>query len=725
MSAIQSTASLLDLCQRSRLLDAERVRDRLGDNGLSNDPTRAANQLVEAGLLTGFQAQLLLEGKYKGFFIGPYKLLDELGKGGMGTLFLCEHTALRRRVAVKVLPKELAENVAARERFYREARAAAALDHPNIVRIHDVNSHAGVHYIVMEYLEGSDLKQLLKEDGPLPHARAVRYIIQAAEGLRHAHDQGLIHRDIKPPNLFLTGEGTVKILDLGLARRVDDPNDDLTRHHDPGAVVGTVDFLAPEAALSSNPTVDHRADIYSLGMTLYALIAGKAPFGGTTNQKLLHHQLVIPRPLHEIQPNVPPGLSEVVARMLAKDPAERQQTAGEVIEVLAPWSEASGASTLRVLNPAGPASSTKRVAKIDPPPASAVMRKPAATSPRVLAATRKRRIRKIMIGSAFAAVAVFGLGAWLVLSHAGGRQHQQSGRAADVREAASIFIGHTADGESVAFLPNGRQFVSLAHDGLRIWDLESGKEVPGQAMVDDTARSLTISADGKRAASAGFNNNMARIWDLERRELIGKYQVVQKQVAAAAILPDGRRFAAGSEDGSIAICDAQTGQVNRRLRGHEGQVFSMVAASDGRHLLSGGTDRTVRLWDMENGAQVQLFSGHDAQVHGLAIHWEKRIAVSGSADQSARIWDLQSGTERHVLRGHTDVVTGVAISPDGSKVLTTSGDKLAILWDVASGAELRRYEGHTDRVRGGAFSPNGRWVVTASKDCTVRCWKVP
>jgi eukaryotic-like serine/threonine-protein kinase len=722
MPAIQSTASLLDLCQRSRLLDAERVRDRLGDNGLSNDPTKAANQLVEAGLLTGFQAQLLLEGKYKGFFIGPYKLLDELGTGGMGAIFLCEHTAMRRRVAMKVLPKELADNVAARERFHREARAAAALDHPNIVRIHDVNAHAGVHYIVMEYLEGSDLSQLLKESGPTPHARAVHYIMQAAEGLRHAHAQGLIHRDIKPANLFLTGEGTVKVLDLGLARRIHDPKDDLTRQHDPGAVVGSVDYLAPEAAMAS-PTVDHRADIYSLGMTLYALIAGKAPFGGTTNQKLLHHQLVIPRPLHELQPNVPPGLSEVVARMMAKGPAERQQSAGEVIEALAPWSEAAGASTLRVVPPGGPSPSTKRVAKTGTLAASAILRQAAPNSPRALAVARKRRVRKIIIGGSFAAVAVFTLGAWLVLSHVGARQHQ-NGHAAEIREPASIFEGHTGEGEGVAFLPNGRRFVSLGHDGLRLWDLETGKEVPGQAMGDASARSLSISADGKRAASAGFDNT-ARIWDLERRGLIGKYAVAQKQVAAVAILPDGRRFAAGSDDGTIAVCDANNGQVIRRLKGHQGQVYAMAAASDGRHLLSGGNDHTVRLWDMETGAQLKLLAGHDGNIPGLALHWEKRIAVSGGGDQTARIWDLQAGVERHVLRGHTDVVTGVAISPDGTRVLTTSGDKLAILWDVASGAELRRYEGHTDRVRGGAFSPSGAFVVTTSKDCTLRCWKVP
>src|SRR5262249_20204686 len=184
--------------------------------------------------------------------------------------------------------------------------------------------------------------------------------------------------------LFLTGEGTVKILDLGLARRVDDPNDDLTRQHDPGAVVGSVDFLAPEAAMASS-AVDHRADIYSLGMTLYALIAGNAPFGGHTNQKPLHHQLVPPRPPHEVQPNVPPGLSEVVARMMAKDPAERQQSAGEVIEALAPWSEAAGASTLRVVPPGGPSPSTKRVMKTDGP-TSAIRRQTAPSSPRALAA---------------------------------------------------------------------------------------------------------------------------------------------------------------------------------------------------------------------------------------------------------------------------------------------------------------------------------------------------
>ena len=258
-----TAADLLDLVERAGIAPADALRAKAGP--LPDAPAAAAEALVAAGLLTPFQAKRLLLGRVRGFKLGPYVIRDQVGQGGMGAVYLAEHGDLRRKVAVKVLtpPKDTGLDQLARERFLREARSAAALDHPNIVRIHDVGRQGDVQYLVMEYVDGQTLDALLIAAGRLAPAAAAGYAAQAAAGLRHAAERGVVHRDIKPGNLILARDGTVKILDMGLARSAED-GDNLTMALDAGAVVGTADFISPEQAMNA-PGLDARSDIYSLG----------------------------------------------------------------------------------------------------------------------------------------------------------------------------------------------------------------------------------------------------------------------------------------------------------------------------------------------------------------------------------------------------------------------------------------------------------------------------
>jgi serine/threonine protein kinase len=338
MPAPATTNDFFDVCRKSGVVEESKLSAVTGHAAAS--PVAAARALIRTGALTKFQAAQLLAGKYKGLKFDRLKILDRIGSGGMGTVFLCEHMGLRKQVAVKVLPPDQAGDEGVRERFFREARAAAALDHPNIVRVHDMNSSGGVHYIVMEYVEGQDLQSVLNKYGPLAHAKACTYIAQAALGLQHAAEKGLVHRDIKPANLLVDKEGVVKILDMGLALfHNEDEKENLTAKYDKGAVLGTADYMAPEQIIASS-AVDGRADIYSLGVTLYALLNGKPPFSGSPTQKLIGHQSHKPTPLTELRREIPKALSAVVDRMMAKSPDDRYQTPTEVIEALTPWLEA-------------------------------------------------------------------------------------------------------------------------------------------------------------------------------------------------------------------------------------------------------------------------------------------------------------------------------------------------------------------------------------------------
>jgi DNA-binding NtrC family response regulator len=332
-------AGLIEEARRSGVLEPEQ-QDEL-DRQLSArfpEPRELTDELLRRGWLTAWQLTQLAEGRDRPLVLGQYVLLDVLGQGGMGEVFKARQRRLKRVVALKVIRGECFRSPGAVQRFRREIEAAARLAHPNIVRIYDADEHNGLHFLAMEYVEGTDLDRLLKRHGPLPVPQACAYVRQAATGLQHAHECGLVHRDVKPSNLLLAAGGVIKLLDLGLARL--EPGaaqqgtaDDLTQS---GAVLGTPDYIAPEQALNAR-TVDIRADLYSLGCTFYHFLTGQAPFNGSTwTQKLLQHQLEAPAPVEQLRPDVPPAVAAVVRRLMAKHPQDRYQTPAEVVAALGP-----------------------------------------------------------------------------------------------------------------------------------------------------------------------------------------------------------------------------------------------------------------------------------------------------------------------------------------------------------------------------------------------------
>lgn len=274
-----------------------------------------------------------------------YRILGELGAGGMGVVYKAEHRIMGRTVALKVMAPHLTARADAVERFRREVTAAARLAHPNIVTAHDADEAGGLHFLVMEYVEGVGLDKLVSRRGPLPVSMACQFARQVALGLQHAFEKGMVHRDIKPANLIVSRKGQVKILDFGLARFAREQQDAArpAAATAPNLLMGTPDYLSPEQARNSS-AVDTRSDIYSLGGTLYFLLTGSVPFPRATTliDKLLAHTGEEPTPVQTLRSDVPAELAAVVAKLLAKDPADRFATPADAAAALAPFAKATG-----------------------------------------------------------------------------------------------------------------------------------------------------------------------------------------------------------------------------------------------------------------------------------------------------------------------------------------------------------------------------------------------
>jgi WD40 repeat protein len=626
--------------------------------------------------------------------LGGYEVREVLGQGGMGVVLKAYDPALHRLVAIKVMGPAVAGSATARRRFIREAQAAAAVCHEHVVAVHGVHEADGLPYLVMQYVRGESLQQRLDRAGPLPAQEVVRIGLQTAQGLAAAHARGLIHRDVKPANLLLEGDlAKVKVTDFGLARTADDVG--LTQA---GVVAGTPEYMPPEQARGE--AVDHRADLFGLGAALYACCTGRPPFRAATPLAVLRQvNDQAPVPLRQLNPDMPAWLEALIARLMAKAPADRLPSAAAVALLLEGF-------LAHVRQPA-----TVPAPEL-PPPGDTGLDRPAGDS----GGGTVRRLPQGFLLAALVLPAVLGVGLFAVgVLDAAGRMFAGAPAPGPAEAAAPVrrLAGHTGPVHDVRFTPNGRLVSGSGwKEGdhtVRVWDPAAGRELL-RIPTPGGVRCLDVSPDG-RFALAGLSNGPVLDLDLETGAVVGRFPGHGRwPVTWVAFAPDGRHAFSGSEDGTARLWNLDDGKEVRRVRAQGKWVIAGAPFPDGRRLLTADDGGVLQLWDVETGQEIKRLELGHVWVSALTLMPDGRQTLVGTVNVS--LWDLESGEKVRAFEGHEDQVHQVVLSSDGRQVLTACWDGKVRLWDFATGELLRVVGSHDEFVFSAGFAPDGRVVAS-------------
>jgi WD40 repeat protein len=683
-----------------------------------------------------------------------YEILGELGQGGMGVVYKARQVSLNRAVALKMLlggaharPRDLAH-------FRLEAESLASLHHPGIVQVYEVGECAGHPYLCLEFVEGGSLAERVR-GRPQPPAEAARLVQALARAMHAAHQAGVVHRDLKPSNVLLAADGTPKVTDFGLARRLEGG----ARQTASGAVMGSPSYMAPEQAGGRSHTAGPAADVYALGAILYECLTGRPPFQAATAVETV--MLVLsaePVPPRRLRPALPRDLETICLKCLAKEPGRRYADAQELaedlgrflsrepivarrvgwLERLALWvrrrptqAAACGLAAL-VLVLAGlgggaaalwqraeGALQREQQAKEDVEQARAAERRAKGDLDRAL-----DRHRGLFAHAAWRDNAV-GRAEQLLLECAPERRDWEWRYVYRLCHTERVTLrGHTSHVTFVAFSPDGSRLLTASWDGTaKLWDAATGQELlPLRTSrgVEEPMTAAAFSPDGRRLATGSYHGAV-KVWEAATGQELLAPKGHSRWVDAVAFSPDGKRLATASKDGTAKLWDAARGEEIRVLRGHFGEIHDAVFSPDGTRLAATSSG-PVQVWDAATGKEVLTLRGHTGNVNCVRYSPDGKRLASAAADGAVKVWDAATGEEVRTLPGHFGMASGVAFSPDGKRLATTHQNGTAKVWDAATGQEILTIRGHTLYVRSVAFSPDGTRLATASNDLTAKVW---
>ena len=634
--------------------------------------------------------------------LGTFDIVRVVGRGGMGVVLHGYDPCLQRDIAVKVLDPQVANTETARTRFCREARAAAAVTHDNLVAVHlvDEDEPSGLPYLVMQLVNGESLDQRLKRVGKLSASEVARLGQQAAAGLAAAHAGGLVHRDIKPGNILIEAiTDRVKLTDFGLAKSMEDVR--LTRT---GFVAGTPLYMAPEQARGE--AVDHRADLFSLGSVLYEAATGRPTFDGNTPLAVLRRVADETQPpLRQVEADTPQWLSDVIDRLLAKEPADRFQTAQEVADIFA-LELARSQTGVEVADGCGGTRSSYSLRK------------------RVCWKSVALRTLPWVAGAILGGLAV---GLWpSEPQHAVPAPTANAPAAPDPGpEPKAVLPGKAGPVWAIAFTPDGQGLITGAEDGtLRLWNVKEQAPRRNLQRMGGNVWSLDVSADGKFVLAASDDSDV-KAYDIET----GKPEMdfAQRTSTKAAVFsPDMQTVATGDRNAMVQLWGVDTG-IPVALKGHRGTVHGLAYSPDGKLIASAGSAGSVNVWKVSDPkGDPRPLEEHVGPVYGVAFSPNAavpRLATAGW-DGTVRVWNPTNGDLLHVLKGHDGDVWSVSFGGNGATLASAGSDGSVRVWDVEAGKELHAMRAGGRSVHTVRFAKDGVTLAAGYRDGNVRVWEI-
>jgi WD40 repeat protein/tetratricopeptide (TPR) repeat protein len=683
----------------------------------------------------------------EGVQVEGYEILKELGRGGMGVVYQARHLRLGRVVALKMILSGGHASEQDLQRFLGEAEAVAALQHVHVVQLYEFGQHQGLPYFTLEFVSGGSLADKLRGT-PLAPRAAARVVEQVARGMDYAHGHGIVHRDLKPANVLLTEDGTPKITDFGLARRVEgEPGASATGGVKgltaTGAVMGTPSYMAPEQAVGQGKHVGPAADVYALGAILYECLTGRPPFRAATLLETLR-QVVgeEPVPVRQFQPGVPIDLETICHKCLQKEPSRRYSSAAALAEDLRRFQTGEPIA-------ARPVSRRERVWRW-------CRRNP------VVAGLVATVAVTLLLGSATAtALAIWALGERDRADQNATAARDSEGRAIQEKEqkerqltrAEWLLYASQLDRAQQAWREGNAQLARDLLDDCR-WDYRGFEHCYLHTLFNASHLTLTghtgeVSSvcfssqtssgrTGQRLASGSFDQTV-KVWNMQAApgDPAGDPLTLKGhtgEVYSVCFSPDGQRLASASFDQTVKVWDLGTGKVVHSLR-HSSAVFSVCFSpqtSSGRtgpRLATGSEDGAVKVWDVSRstegrqagGKELLSLPGHAVRVSSVCFSPDSKLLASASRDKTVKLWDLQTGHETQTFQ-HTDWVNSVRFSPNGKRLASAGDDHTIKVWDVETGQEVRTLQGHVDRITSLVFSPDGTRLASASFDHTLKVW---